>query len=340
MKKLLSLLILFSGTLSAQIGGKYAYQFLDIVPSARVAAQGGNAIASTEQDVNFALWNPSLLNKEMSGQVSISMVDYLSDILLGDVTYARHYDSIGTFSIGLRYLDYGDFDRANTIGIRAGEFGGADVALTIGYGYQLDTNWSFGANLKVINSTLEAYSSTGMAIDLAATYQIPRKRFSIALVAKNIGFQFNAYDAQREKLPFEIQLGISNRFEHLPLRWSLTFDQLQKWDLRYDDPNNVRVNSLTGEIERDDPSIMNNILRHMIVGAEFAPTKSFNIQFGYNFRKRQELNLDTRRTSAGFSFGLGLKISKFRINYARNMYHVAGGANNFSLVTDLGDFKK
>src|SRR5690606_7651768 len=142
------------------------------------------------------------------------------------------------------------------------------------------------------------------------------------------------------KLPFEMQVGISNRFEHLPLRWSLTWEQLETWDLRYDDPNNVKVNSLTGEVEEDRPGVMNNVLRHLVVGAEFAPTKSFNIQFGYNFRKRQELNLDTRRTSAGFSFGLGLKISKFRINYARNMYHVAGGANNFSLVTDLGDFKK
>lgn len=339
MKKLLSLLVLFGGTLSAQIGGNYAYQFINVVPSARVAAQGGVPIAHTDDDLNFALWNPSLLNAEMDGQVSISMVDYVSDILLGDVSYARHFDSIGTFSVGLRYLNYGDFDRTNSIGIKTGTFTGTDMALTFGYGYTIDTNWSVGANMKIINSKYDAYGSTGMAFDLGVTYQIPSKRLSFALVAKNAGFQFNPYDAQREKIPFELQVGMSNRFEHLPLRWSITYAHLEKWDLRYDDPRDVTVN-LDGEVEEDPPNVMNNLLRHFVVGAEFAPTKSFNIQFGYNFRKRQELNLESRRTSAGFSFGLGLKISKFRINYARNMYHVAGGANNFSIVTNLGDFKK
>ena len=340
MKKLLTLILLGYGALYAQIGGRSVYQFLNLVPSARVAAQGGNAIANPEEDINFALWNPSLLRKEMSGQVSISMIDYVSDIVLGDVSYARHFDSIGTFSLGLRYLSYGDFDRTNTIGVKEGTFTATDMAVTLGYGYQLDTNWSFGANLKFINSHLDAYSSNGLALDLAANYQIPGRRIVLALVAKNVGFQFDPYYQEKSKLPFELQFGISNRFEHLPLRWQITLEQLETWDLRYKDPNNVTVNQLTGQVETNNPSIWNNALRHVVIGAEFAPTKSFNIQFGYNFRKRQELNLDTRRTSAGFSFGLGLKISKFRINYARNAYHVAGGANHFSILTDLGDFRK
>ncbi len=190
------------------------------------------------------------------------------------------------------------------------------------------------------NSQFDAITSTGMAVDLAATYQIPRKRLVLALVAKNIGFQFTPYEDQREKLPFELQFGISNRFEHLPLRWQITFEQLETFNLRYSDPSYLVVNQLTGEVEDNSPGMVNNILRHMVLGVELAPTKSFNIQFGYNFRKRQELNLDTRRTSAGFSFGLGIRISKFRVNYARNMYHVAGGANQFSITTSLGDFKK
>lgn len=341
MKKLLALLLLASGSLHAQIGGQTVYNFLNIVPSARVAGQGGNAIANPETDINFALWNPSLLTKEMSGQVSISMVDYLSDIVLGDVSYARHFDSIGTFSLGVRYLSYGDFDRANSIGVREGTFTATDMAITLGYSYTIDTNWSVGGNLKFINSIYEAYGSSGMALDLAATYRVPHKRLVMAFVAKNMGFQFNPYHEERESLPFELQLGISSRFEHLPLRWQVTLEQLETWDLRYDDPSNVTVNQLTGEVERDDPSIWNNALRHVVIGAEFAPTKAFNIQVGYSFRKNNELKLDTRRTSAGLSFGLGIRIAKkIRVNYARNAFHVAGGANHFSILTDLGDFKK
>lgn len=342
MKNLLPLLLfLISGALHAQLGGQTVYNFLNVVPSARVAAQGGNAIANPENDLNFALWNPSLLNKEMSGQVSISMVDYLSDILLGDVSYARHYDSIGTFSLGVRYMNYGDFDRANEIGIREGTFTANDVAITSGYSYTIDTNWSVGANLKYINSTYESYGSSGMAVDLAATYQIPKKRMVVALVAKNLGFQFDPYYEDKEPLPFELQLGFSSQFEHLPLRWQVTLEQLETWDLRYDDPGNVSVNQLTGEVERDDPTVLNNILRHVVVGAEFSPVKTFNVQIGYSFRKNNELKLDTRRTSAGLSFGLGIRIAKrIYVNYARNAFHVAGAANHFSIKTDLGDFKK
>ena len=110
--------------------------------------------------------------------------------------------------------------------------------------------------------------------------------------------------------------------------------------MRYNDPSYQVVNQLTGEIEDNSPGMINNLLRHVVLGVEFAPTRSFNVQFGYNFRKRQELNLQSRRTAAGFSFGLGIRISKFRINYARNTYHIAGAANQFSLTTSLEDFKK
>ncbi len=340
MKKLLPLLLLGFGSVQAQLGGQSTFQFLNVVPSARVAGQGGNAIANTATDLNFALWNPALLNPDLSKQVSISMIDYVSDIVIGEVGYAQHFEKLGTFSLSTKYISYGDFDRTNTIGIKQGTFTGTDLAVILGYGYQRDTNWSFGANLKYINSKLDVYSSNAMALDAAISYQIPSKRMAFSLVAKNMGFQFDAFHEEKENLPFEIQMGFSNRFEHLPLRWMVTLEQLETWDLRYDDPNNVTVNQLTGEIEKNEPSVWNNALRHVVLGAEFAPTKGFNLQFGYSFRRKNELDIDTRRTSSGISFGVGIKVSKFRINYARNNLHIAGGGNNFSIVTQLQDFKK
>lgn len=334
------LIAFFSLSLDAQVGGRSTYQFLNNVPSARVAGQGGNAIANTEEDLNFALWNPSLLSEQMHGQLSFSMVDFVSDVVFGDVNYAHHVDSVGTFYAGIRFFDYGDFDRANALGVRSGTFSAGDYALNMGYGRMLDSNWRVGANLKLIYSDYAEFNSTGLATDLSATYLIPKRRIAMALVVKNVGFQLYSYNGDREPLPFEIQFAFSNRFKYLPLRWSITLEQLETIDLSYNDPTERQVNNFTGETIENEPSIWNKALRHVVVGVEFAPTKSFNVQFGYNFRKRQELNLDTRRTSAGFSVGLGLKISKFRINYARNWYHIAGSANHFSIITDLQDFKK
>jgi opacity protein-like surface antigen len=326
--------------LHAQVGGRSTYQFLNNVPSARVAGQGGNAIANTEEDLNFGLWNPSLLSEQMHGQLSFSMVDHINDIVFGDINYAHHVEEVGTFYAGMRFFNYGEFERADALGIRSGTFTAGDYAFTAGYGRMLDSNWRVGANLKFIYSDYDQYSSSGIATDLSATYLIPKSRIAMALVLKNLGFQLYSYNGNRENIPFEIQFSFSNRFKYLPLRWQITLEQLETLDLSYKNPTLQQPNNFTGEPLNNEISVWNKALRHVVVGVEFAPTKSFNIQFGYNFRKRQELNLATRRTSAGFSVGLGLKISKFRINYARNWYHISGSANHFTITTDLQDFKK
>lgn len=329
----------FSHSINAQIGGRSTYQFLSSIASARVAGQGSNAIANTAEDLNFALNNPSLLTEEMAGQFVFSGVDYISDIGFLDAAYAHHFDSVGTFFAHLQYFDYGDFDRANVIGQRQGTFSANDLAFNVGYSYHLDSAWSFGATMKFINSVFDTYNSWGLAWDAGITYQIPSRRIAMALVMRNAGFQADPYLNIREPLPFELQFGISNRFEHMPLRWQITLEQLETFDLRYRDPNQFTLNQFTGEVEENFPSIWNNLLRHVVIGLEFAPSESFNIQFGYNFRRRAELNLATRRTVAGFSVGGGIKIYKFYLHYSRNMYHIAGSANQISIRTNFTSFK-
>jgi hypothetical protein len=333
------LFILASLGIKAQVGGRSTYQFLNSIASARLAGQGSNAIANTADDLNFALYNPSLLTKEMSGQFTFSGVDYVSDISFLDVAYAHHFDRAGTFFTHLQYFDYGDFDRTNVIGLKQGTFSANDLALNLGYAYHLDTSWSFGATMKYINSVYDTYNSWGLAWDAGITYQIPARRIAVALVMRNAGFQADPYANEREPLPFELQFAISNRFQHMPLRWQISLEQLETFDLRYSDPNQFTVNQFTGEVEENFPSVWNNLLRHVVIGMEFAPSESFNIQFGYNFRKREELNLATRRTVAGFSVGGGIRIYKFYLHYSRNMYHIAGSANQISIRTNFNSYR-
>lgn len=341
MRNLYGLFFCFLGfSAIAQVGGGATYQFLNTITSARVAGQGSNAIANPENDLNFALYNPSLLTEEMHGHFTTSGVDYAADILFGDVAYAHHFDSVGTFYAQVRFLDYGEFDRTNELGQKQGVFTAGDYSFNLGYGNQIDSNWHYGAKLKMIYSSYDIYNSFGLAVDAGLSYHLPEHRIVIALLAKNIGMQLTPYANEREPLPFEIQLGFSSRFEHLPLRWQITLEQLETWDLRYRDPTAVTVNQFTGEVDDNFPGFWNNLLRHVVVGLEFAPSRSFNLQFGYSFRRRQELNLASRRTSAGFSFGGGLKIYKFYFNYARNLYHIAGSANQLTITTDFQSFAK
>ena len=42
----------------------------------------------------------------------------------------------------------------------------------------------------------------------------------------------------------------------------------------------------------------------------------------------------------GFSWGFGIRISKFHLNYGRASYHLAGASNHFSITTDLSSFSR
>jgi hypothetical protein len=42
----------------------------------------------------------------------------------------------------------------------------------------------------------------------------------------------------------------------------------------------------------------------------------------------------------GFSWGIGVKVSKFKISYGHPTYHMAGGGNYFSLSMNLDELSK
>lgn len=324
----------------AQLGGRGVFQFLDVVSSPRVTALGGKAVAFDDDDLNFALWNPALLKESMHGQLGLNHMSFPVDISTGEASYVYHWDKIGTFQAGFRYFDYGTFTAADFQGITTGTFTAADYAFLLAGSRQLDSNWSVGVQTKVINSVLETYTSWGLAADVGVLYRIPKKRLTFSLLFRNMGAQTRTYAGVEEPLPFEIQLGISNKFEHMPFRWQVTFEQLQQWDVSYFNPNGSQTDPLTGEPLDQELNFGEMLLRHVVVGAEFQPSKSFHFAVGYSFRRRAEMRMLTRRSSAGLSFGAGLRIFKVYVNYARSIQHVAGANNHFSLTMDFDSFRK
>jgi hypothetical protein len=54
----------------------------------------------------------------------------------------------------------------------------------------------------------------------------------MGLVIRNIGTQFTTYGV-REKLPLEVIVGVSQELEHVPLRWHLTLENLQQWNVAF-----------------------------------------------------------------------------------------------------------
>ncbi len=337
-KTLLSLLMLTGPFLSfSQIGGNSTYAFLNLATPARIAAMGGTFISVKDADLNLGLRNPSLLDPSVSGQLALNGVNYFSDIKLGNVSYAQHFNKLGTFAAGINYINYGDFIAADEIGEQTGTFSASEYDFLTSWAIPIDSMFSFGANLHFIYSQLENYTSSGMAVDLASSYYNANHGLTATVLVRNLGSQINKYrEGEKEDLPFEVQAGISKKLGRAPLRFSLTMRNLQKWDLTYIDPNSAQeVDPLTQEPIDNSASFGDKLLLHTIFGMELLPGKNFHIRAAYNFQRRKELGLESRMSTTGVSWGFGFRVSKFIIGYGRATYHLQGASNHFSLTTNL-----
>jgi hypothetical protein len=340
---ILFITIILSLPAKAQMGGDAVYKFLNLTSSARSAALGGNFMAVKDGDVTQALFNPSIISPQMNNNLSMSFVDYFAGVNYGYASYANSFDEIGSYATTIQYINYGEFVYADETGRTNGTFTANELALNLGWGRELDSLFSIGANFKMIYSGFEEYQSYGLAVDVAGSYHNPEKQLTVSLIARNIGTQLKPYrSGNTEKLPFEINLGISQRLKHLPFRYSLLLTNLQQWDLTYIDPNdpNNKYDPNTGDfIEKDGVSdYLDKAMRHVVIGGEFIPTKSLSLRAGYNYQRRKELGVYNKMGTVGFSWGIGLRLSKFQIDYSRATYHLNGSPNYITISTNLSDF--
>jgi len=336
MPKIILYIIFFISYLAqSQIGGERIYNFLNIPVSARQAAIGGD-IYTMNDDVNQPLWNPSTINRFIDNQVAVNYINYLGDINMGSVTFAhminRHF---GTLHAGIQYIDYGEFIGADEEGNETNNFKARDLAISLGYGYQIPwTNFHLGANIKLLSSKIENYTSQGAALDFGIYYFEEFRPYTFTAVIRNIGYQISPYDDVREKLPLEIIVGASYKLEDVPLKWYLTLNNLQQWNIAKPNPSNSQTD-LDGNTTEEHINFFDNAVRHIVIGGEFFPDKKFNLRFGYNFRRAAELNLSESRTFAGISAGFGIKMGRLKFDYAFTKYHPVSNTSTFTLHFDL-----
>ncbi|NNC93954.1 MAG: type IX secretion system protein PorQ [Chitinophagales bacterium] len=321
-----------------QIGGENTYEFLNLPVSARSTATGGSLITVNDGDLSLAYHNPSVLNSTVSRHLSASVMNYFGGINFGNVSYAQQF-GMATYQAGIQFISYGTLDRTDVTGTVLGTFQPSEYAMFIGAGIPYG-KYSFGSNLKFIYSDFTDYKSYGTALDLAANWTDTARMVTVSLVLRNMGFQIKPYEkGNSEGLPFDVQLGISKRLSKLPFRINLILHNLYRWDIAYYDPASASSGSQFGfEEDTNEPGFADKLFRHVIVGGELYFGKAVRVGFGYNHLRRQELKLTTKTGLAGYSFGLGINIKQFQINYALGKYHPATGAHHFTLNTNLGSF--
>lgn len=339
--------ILFLITLVSDIFGQQqsgrVYEFLNLPATARVTAMGGHAFPTMDPDLGMAISHPALLAQDVNHHLSLNFVDYFDDINYGRVAFSRFFDRLGQFSASIQYVDYGSFIETSETGQILGEFTAGDYSFQIGWGRLLSDQLMLGSNLKMIYSALYPTSSLGMAVDVSAAYAIPEHQIIMALTARNIGRQITQYhDGVKESLPFDLAFGVSKKLINAPFQFSMVANNLHNFGLSYDSP--LLIPDHFSENQGDDQNFQDqvsdfadNLMRHITLGVEFMPMESFSFRAGYNYRRRQEMKVESRLSTVGFSWGFGIKISRFQLQYGRSNYHLAGAPNHISISTSLDD---
>ena len=288
---LLGLIVVMSGStlLAGDIhekAGTTAFPFLKINIGARAVGMGG-AFTGLADDASALYYNPAGMTSLEGNRFILGYHNYVVDIqsgFVGGVWKLNDNSALGAYA---SYLNYGEFIATDQQGSETGEtFGGGDLLVSVGYARRLSYKVEIGGTVKMIYETLEEYSASGMAVDLAAKYSGDRRRFSAGIMVQNLGTQLSTLGEEEYDLPLTVRGGIS--YKPIGLAMILASDVIVPLDNQID----------------------------IAVGIEYYELQPFYIRLGWNSFGTNYRTADSDDNWAGLSVGVGFDVSQYNIGYA------------------------
>lgn len=280
------------------------YSFLRLPVSAHVAALGGDNITITDDDPTLIFHNPALIAGVSDKSLNLNYMTYMEGCKTASASFVKAWKERATWGVSAQYMDYGTMKQTTAENIEQGDFSAKDIALAGTFTYLLGNNFSGGITARYISSTIGSYSSAAVAVDLGVNYLNEEEGWSLSAVAKNLGGQIKAYDDDFERIPLDLQLGVTKRLIGSPLRLSATLSRLNNWDQGF--------------------------IKHLSIGGDLLLSTQFYVSAGYNFRRSSEMKIkDSEGESnhgAGLSLGGGIQLQRFKLNIGYAKYHVSASS--------------
>ena len=294
---------LFSTILQAQ-DSQTEYNFLRLPISAHAAALGGDNITIIEDDPSLMFSNPALAASVSDLTVGLSYMNYMKGANYMGASFTKAMSDKATLAGGIQYMNYGKMKEVDENNVQLGEFNASEIAVEAIFSYELAKNLVGGITGKFITSYIGSYNSIAVGVDLGLNWYDPEREWSVSAVAKNLGGQVKAYDDNFGNMPFDLQLGVSKTFAALPVCVSATLVDLTHFNYRF--------------------------INHLNLGAEVLLSESLWIGGGYNFRRANDMKIgvgdDESSHGAGFSFGGGINLERFKLNLSYGKYHAASSS--------------
>lgn len=299
----MALFVLFSYEIEAQ-ESKTVYNFLRLPVSAHAAALGGENISIDDDDPTLVFHNPALASNVADRSLNLNYMTYMEGVKVASASFVKAFRERATWALEAQYVDYGTMKHTTVDNEVLGDVSAKDIAVGGTFTYTLSDKIAGGVTAKFVSSSLAGYNSIGVAVDLGVNYLNPDLGLSLSAVARNLGGQLKAYEDDFEKLPFDLQLGVSKRLGESPLRFSVTMTRLHDWDDKF--------------------------INHFIFGAEAFLSDNIWLGGGINPRRSDEMKISDGESEsshgAGFSLGGGLQLDRFKLQVAYGKYHVSASS--------------
>lgn len=285
------------------------YNFLRLPVSAHVAALGGDNISLADDDATFIFHNPSLLNNVSDQTINLNAMTYMEGSTTASAAFVKAAGERGIWGVAAQYMGYGTMREMTADNQQTGEFSAKDIAVSGSFAYALTERINGGITARVITSYIGQYNSLGMGVDIGLNYYDEGHEWSVSAVAKNLGGQLTAYEDDFERMPLDLQLGVTKRLIGSPLRLSATLVRLNDWQEGFG--------------------------KHLVIGADLILSPQFYIAAGYNGLRASQMKIEESDGSsshgAGLSIGGGLQLERLKLHVAYAKYHVSSS----SLVLNL-----
>lgn len=316
MKKVVSaFLLMLIATLSVAQESQTGYNFLRVPVSAHAGALGGDNITLIEDDITLVFHNPALLSTVSDKTINLNYMNYMSGVNMGSAAFNKIIKERATIGVTAQYINYGTMKETDENNVQTGEFTAKDISVAGYFSYLLTDRIAGGIGVKFINAYIADYSSFAVGVDLGLNYYDPDREWSVSIVAKNLGGQIKKFDNVYDKMPIDVQAGVSKRLLHTPFRPHITMIDLNHWDYKF--------------------------IYHFVAGIDVLLSDNIWIGGGYNFRRANEMEIEGADDDsgdshgAGISLGAGINLERFKLNLAYGKYHVSSNSFIVNIAYNL-----
>jgi len=277
------------------------FNFLRLPVSAHAAALGGDNITLADDDAAMVFHNPALLYNVSDRTLGLNMMTYMQGSFTGSASYSQTVGERGSWGVQGRFISYGEMKETTYDNQQTGTFSARDIALGGTFAYGLTDRISGGITAKMVASYIGQYNSLAAAVDLGLNYYDPDTEWSFGAVARNLGGQLKAYDDDFERMPLDLQLGVSKRLIGSPLRFSASLVRLNDWQY--------------------------GLGHHFVLGADLLLSDQFYVAAGYNALRASEMKItagdEESSHGAALSLGAGMMLERLSLHIAYGKYHVS-----------------